>query len=167
MSRYNYVNATPQWSNVNQSIAYVEENIRATMIQSPNVRRVIVSGSYKRFKVLVQKSSYQDLFIDGFNKQIPVPLYLWTVMYDLDHPNNSVVYISLNSPHYPAWTIHINGLLCTKKDCPTTSALPSVGVRFFCCTYQSFKSKYGVISEDLFGIQDSGNVSHARRVTYS
>ena len=142
---FNYINAVPQFADFNSRNWLAMEDAVRALAEKLNARFQVQTGTFG----IAKGDNGQQLSL-GSSNQMPVPLYLWKLVYDAKQ-NRAIVFVSVN--HYVQFfkpgTSEIQQVLCPQD--PNSFCEDSQwnfrhrkkiakGI-LYCCTYQSFLQK--------------------------
>ncbi|XP_072941588.1 salivary protein Tsal2A-like [Epargyreus clarus] len=146
-STFYFINAVPQWQPFNAgNWNWLEQNLRAR-IGAAGYNTIIFTGSFGVTQLRNANGVFVDIYLhrdSSNNPQLPVPQYLYKVVYDSSR-RLGTAFISINNPYYSLAEVRALQF-CTDR-CRNNTAFNWIGWQpdridlgySFCCTVDEFR----------------------------
>lgn len=146
------MNVIPQWRQLNFYWTEVEAGVKRELAANSHYRRVMVTGSYGSCTLPDKDGVQQPLYMIMPRKLVPVPLFVFKMVYDADDARNNVVYIGLNNPFMDQQTALRARLKCDLMPCRANIRTVNTSL-LHCCTKESFEREYaGRFNPEVFDL---------------
>ncbi|XP_050420523.1 uncharacterized protein LOC126833309 [Adelges cooleyi] len=142
---YYYANVAPQWQVFNGKLWSQLENHTRLKLSNDSSRYVIVTGTYGVCTLEDVDGEQQPIHLDP-PYRLPVPLYYWKLVYNVDD-DDGTVYLGLNNPFM---NITDDVYICPNT-CPDGyEGNDANDGLVYCCSKEEFEKVYGELDKTLF-----------------
>lgn len=145
--RYFYENTVPQWSVFSRGVWREVERLFLRNLHKASGKHLIAAGAVNATYFFPSKTIVQKPFVLQCPESIPVPLFIWRLVYDVQK-KKGIVYMGLNNPFKRETPVK---RFCEEIPCPGKFARKNTRVAtIYCCSKESFEKSYGPLDPVMF-----------------